>query len=71
MTINSTDDKFNFCTKRNDKESILVTENNVDVSKNNYKEETGTIIKVNRKKITLKFGENKIICSKFRAIFFL
>ena len=39
--------------KENHNESILVTENNVDVIKGRYKEETGTIIKVNRKKIAL------------------
>ena len=59
MTINSTDDNLAFLSKENDNEIILFTENNVDVIKGKYKEETGTIIKVNRKKITLNLEKIK------------
>ena len=37
----------------------MTTENNVDVIKGKYKEETGTIIKVKRKKITLNLEKTK------------
>ena len=44
---------FTFVPKKNDNESTLATGNNIDVIKGKYKGDTGTIIKVNRKKITL------------------
>ena len=55
--INITDDEFNFCTKKNDNEIILVTGNNVTVNKGKYKGETGTIIKITKKKIALNLGK--------------
>ena len=60
---------FTFVTKKNDIKIILVTVNNIDIIKGNYKGETGTIVKVDRKKIALNL--EKKICLKFRVIFFL
>ena len=48
-----------FVPKENDNGSILVTENNVYVINGKYKEETSTISKVNRKKITLNLEKTK------------
>ena len=56
-TININDDEFDFCTKVNDNEIILVTGINVTVNKGKYKDETGTLVKVNKKKIILNLGK--------------
>ena len=48
-----------FVQKENDNKSILVTVDNVDVIKGKYKEGTGTLIKVNMKKITLNLEKTK------------
>ena len=50
---------LNFVPKENDNKIILVIVNNFDVIKGKYKGEIGTIIKVNRKKITLNLEKTK------------